>query len=91
MAPLLAELGTPSSVSMEAQNWIESVLFLAGTTAQGLSSLNTTLAPDTHDTFYATSTFVSEQEPMVPAAADALMQYFYGPGAQSAVEWFIIL
>ena len=89
MAPLLAELGTPSAISMESQNWIDSVLFLAGT--QGLNSLNTTLAPDTHDTFYATSTFVSEEEPMVPAASDALMNYFYGPGANTSVAWFIIL
>ena len=89
MAPLLKELGTPTATTMDAQNWIESVLCLAGTTV--LDSLNTTLAPDTHDTFYATSTFVSEQEPMVPAASDALMAYFYGPGAKSAVQWFIIL
>ena len=92
MAPLLAELGTPSNTFMQSQNWIESVLYLAdGSTTSPLTILNTTLAPDSHDTFYATSTFVSEEEPMVPAAADALMQYFYGPGATSPVEWFIIL
>ena len=90
MAPLLAELGTPSAISMESQNWIESVLFLAGTTSQWISSLDTTLVPDTHDTLFATSTFVSE-EPMVPAASDALMNYFCGPGANTSVVWFIIL
>ena len=89
MAPLLAELGTPSSVFLQEQNWIDSVIYLAGTT--GINSLNTTLAPDTHDTFFATSTFVPSQEMMVPAAADALMNYFYGPGATSKVEWFVIL
>ena len=89
MAPLLAELGTPTATTMEAQNWIESVIFLANATS--INDLNTTLAPDVNDTFYATSTFVSEQEPMVPAASDALMAYLYGSGAKSAVKWFIIL
>ncbi|KAH9930407.1 FAD-binding domain-containing protein [Epithele typhae] len=88
MAPLLAKLGTPSKTTMEAQDWITSVLFLAGTT--GIDSLNSTLAPDTHDTFYATSTFVPQKQMMAPAAADALMEYFYGPGATSSVAWFVI-
>ena len=92
MAPLLAELGTPSKTFMQPQNWIESVLYLAdGSATSSLTILNTTLAPDTHDMFYATSTFVSEEEPMVLAASDALMQYFYGPGASSKVAWFVIL
>ena len=89
MAPLLAELGTPSKVFIQEQSWIESVIYLAE--VKSIDNLNTTLAPDTHDTFFATSTFVPAKEMMVPAAADALMKYFYGPGAKSEVKWFVIL
>ena len=64
------------------------MLYLAG--VDSVSQLNTTLAPDTHDYFYATSTFVSEEEPMSQSASDALFEYFYGPGTNTAVEWFAI-
>ncbi|PIL24479.1 hypothetical protein GSI_14233 [Ganoderma sinense ZZ0214-1] len=87
-APLLAQLGTPSDIFLEEQDWITSVLYLAG--VDSVLQLNTTLAPDTHDTFFATSTFVPEAAPMTQAASDALFAYFYGPGASSAVEWFAI-
>ena len=70
MAPLLAELGTPSSVFLQEQNWIDSVIYLAGTT--GINSLNTTLAPDTHDTFFATSTFVPAMSSVAPSLRGAL-------------------
>ncbi len=87
-APLLAKLGTPTSTSLQKQDWITSVLYLAG--VDNTAQLNTTSAPDTYDTFYATSTFVPETAPMTQAASDALFRYFYGPGASSAVEWFAI-
>ena len=79
---------SPSSVFLQEQDWITSVLYLAG--VDSVSQLNTTLAPDTHDYFYATSTFVSEEEPMSQSASDALFEYFYGPGTNTAVEWFAI-
>ena len=87
-APLLAKLGTPTDVSLQSQDWITSVLNLAGATS--IDQLNTTLAPDVNDTFYATSTFVPAVEPMNRAASDALFEYFYGPGAETDVEWFVI-
>ena len=89
MAPLLAELGKPSSIMIQSQDWITSVLYYAG--VQNSSALNTTFALDIHDHFYATSTFVSEQEPLGKPSTDALMQYFYGTGTKSEVEWFVIL
>ncbi|RPD53461.1 FAD-binding domain-containing protein [Lentinus tigrinus ALCF2SS1-7] len=90
MAPLLSALGNPTTTTIQTQDWITSVLYYAGA-QNGSSALNTTTAaPDIHDHFYATSTFVSEQEPLGKASADALMQYFYGPGTKSAVEWFVI-
>ena len=58
--------------------------------ATSIDQLNTTLAPDVNDTFYATSTFVPAVEPMNRAASDALFEYFYGPGAETDVEWFVI-
>lgn len=88
-APLLKELGTPSSVFLEKQSWIESVLYLAG--VNDVEDLNTTLAPDAHDDFFATSTFVSEQEPLGAASADALMNYIYNQGTNTPVAWFAIL
>ena len=87
-APLLKELGAPTGISLQEQDWITSVINLAG--AHSIEELNTTLAPDANDTFYATSTFVSAAEPMNRAASDALFKYFYGPGAQTEVEWFVI-
>ncbi|TFK84186.1 Glucooligosaccharide oxidase [Polyporus arcularius HHB13444] len=88
MAPLLAELGKPTATTLQPQGWITSVLYYAG--APDVSGLNTTLAPDAHDHFYATSTFVSEREPLGKPSTDALMKYFYGPGVKSEVGWFII-
>ncbi|PIL24500.1 hypothetical protein GSI_14255 [Ganoderma sinense ZZ0214-1] len=81
-------LGTPTSTSLQKQDWITSVLYLAGanTTAQ----LNTTLAADMHATFYATSTFVPESAPMNRNASDALFEYFYGPGANTNIAWYAI-
>ena len=89
MAPLLAELGTPSSTFVQEQDWLASVVYLAG--VDNVSDLNTTRAPDTHDDFYATSTFVSAQAPLGAAAADALMAYWYGEGTRTGVQWFAIL
>ena len=88
-APLLAKLGTPSDVFLQKQDWLTSVLYLAG--VDSVSQLNTTLAPDAHDTFYATSTFVPSAAPMMnQAASDALFAYFYGPGVNTEVLWFAI-
>ena len=89
MAPLLRQLGKPTAAAMERQDWITNVLYLAG--AQSLDGLNTTLAPDVHDTFYAASTFVSEKDVLRAPSTDALMDYFYTTGAKSRVSWFIIL
>ncbi len=88
-APLLKELGTPTDISFKEQDWITSVLYLGG--ANSIAELNTTFAPDTNDTFFATSMFVSEAEPMNWAASDALFEYFYGPGADTDVRWFVII
>ena len=67
------------------------MLNLAGTTS--IYQLNTILASDTvtpNGTFYATSTFVSAVEPMNRATSDALFEYFYGPGAETDIGWFMI-
>ncbi len=89
MAPLLKQLGKPTSTFIQKQDWMKSVLYLGG--VNSVSDLNSTKTPDTHDDFYATSTFVSQKEPLNAAAADALMKYFYTTGKTSKVQWFIIL
>ncbi|KAI0744336.1 FAD-binding domain-containing protein [Daedaleopsis nitida] len=88
MAPLLAELGTPTSTFFQSQDWITNVLYLAGVNTA--AELNTTKGVDGTDFFYATSTIVSHQEPLGMAATDGLMDYFYGPGSDTNVSWFII-
>ncbi|KAI0713966.1 FAD-binding domain-containing protein [Earliella scabrosa] len=87
-APLLKELGQPSSVFIQRQTWIENVLYLAG--VDDIDDLDTTLAPDTHDDFFAASTFVSETEPLGEASSDALMKYIYEQGTKTSVAWFVI-
>ena len=89
MAPLLNVLGTPNSIAMQTQDWITNVLYLAG--ASTVEGLNTTLAPDVHDHFYAASTIVSQHDTLRAPAAEALMDYFYGPGNNTDVSWFIIM
>ena len=89
-APLLAQLGTPTDVFLQKQDWIASVVYLAG--MENASQLNTSSAPgpSPHDTFYATSTFVSAAEPMTANASDALFEYVYGQGTNTGVQWFTI-
>ena len=64
------------------------MLWLAG--ANSTSQLNTSNAPDTHDYFFATSTFISDEAPMTQAASDALFKYFYESGTNTSVKWFVI-
>ena len=64
------------------------MLWLAG--ANSTSQLNTSNAPDTHDYFFATSTFISDEAPMTQAASDALFKYFHESGTNTSVKWFAI-
>ena len=86
--PLLDQLGYPSEPpSLEPQDWLTSVMRLAPATSP--DQLNTTLASDMYSTFFATSTFVSQEQPLLEPAATALMDYLYGPGTETEVSWFV--
>ena len=91
--PLIQELGTPSFSFIEEQDWITNVVWLGNWfgAVNGVGALNTTLAPDVHDDFYAASTFVYEKEPLGASSIDAFMEYLYGPGQTTEIEWFILM
>ncbi|KAI0744342.1 FAD-binding domain-containing protein [Daedaleopsis nitida] len=91
MAPLLKELGSDYTLVSTQQNWIESVLAVAGTAAQTIDELNTQGRKDTPDFFFATSTFVSQNDQLGARSADALMNYLYNRGGSSKVQWFVFM
>ena len=74
IAPLLAALPTPSSASVQNGTYINSVQILGG------STLNTSTAPDVHDTFYAKSLMTPEASPMTEEALNAFMSYLGNEG-----------
>ena len=70
IAPFLADLSTPSSISIQNGTYINSVQILGAPAA-----LNTSTAPDTQDTFYAKSLMTPEASPMTEKALNAFMFY----------------
>ena len=89
MKPLVDQLGVPSSKQYKNLTWIDSVLRVAP--ANKSEELNTTIAGNVHNTFFATSTFVSEKQPLTESEARALMKYLYTNGSQTGVDWFAYL
>ena len=75
IAPFLAALPPPSSVSVQNGTYIDSVLIL-GTPA----ALNTSTAPDIRNTFYAKSLMTPEASPMTEEALNAFMSYLGNEG-----------
>lgn len=68
--PFLRAMPPPHSVTFSGNGtWIDSVSILAG------SPLDTTVAPDTTDTFYAKSLMTPEAEPLTERGRVALMKY----------------
>ena len=60
--------------------WIDNLVQLAG------GSLNTSLAPDNTDTFYAKSLIVPESAPLTSAASTAFMKYLANEGLNATTE-----
>jgi hypothetical protein len=80
IAPLLAKLPTNPQTSVNPGSYINSVQLLVGG-----QSLDTTLAPDRNDTFYAKSLMTPESSPMSPAAIQAFISYLANEGFSSTM------
>lgn len=91
MAPLIQQLGNPTSTFTEQQTWIESVLYLSESGSTDPNCLNTTGRTEVQDRFFATSTFVSQNEVLNTSSTEALMKYLYGEGAIQKAQWFVLL
>jgi hypothetical protein len=85
IAPLLAQLPNNPKVTLDVGTYINSVQVLAGS-----QSLNTTTAPDVHDTFYAKSLMTPASSPMSTAAITAFMNYLANEGFASTTVCIII-
>jgi len=83
IAPLLAKLPANPKTSLNVGSYINSVQALAGS-----QSLDTSTAPDVHDTFYAKSLMTPASSPMSAAAIKAFVNYLAHEGFDSTMQWF---
>jgi len=81
--PLLHQLPATSRTSFFTGTYLATAENLAG------GSLDTKLAPDGHDTFYAKSLLTPESSPMSDAAILAYTRYLANQGFSAEVGWFI--
>ena len=75
IAPFLMKVPNPASILLIPGNNINSVQLVGG-----LGCLNTSSAPDGHDTFYAKSLMTPKASPMSNAARTAFMSYLANDG-----------
>ncbi|KAG6898971.1 hypothetical protein C0993_002150, partial [Termitomyces sp. T159_Od127] len=83
LAPLLSQMPDGPKTSLQTGTYLNSSMILAG------QSLDTTSAPDGHDTFYAKSLMTPESEPISEKALLAFVQYIANEGFTSQMEWFV--
>lgn len=74
LAPFLTRLPRPNNVKLTVGKYIETVDYL------GNGVLDTDLAPDGNDTFYAKSLMTPENSPMSPKAITAFISYLANEG-----------
>ncbi|KAF8981382.1 hypothetical protein BDQ17DRAFT_1337346 [Cyathus striatus] len=84
IAPLLNSLPSPQSSSVKPGSYIDSVSAFSFA-----DSLNTTNAPDTHDTFYAKSLMTPQASPISASALSSFMSYLGSSGFSTSTNWFI--
>jgi hypothetical protein len=84
---LLRTLPTPSSSSVQAVGWIQSLELLGG------SSTITTPAHgyNAHDNFYAKSVTVPQSSPLTTAALTSYFTYIQNQGVNPPTSWFSII
>jgi hypothetical protein len=78
VAPLLAKLPSNPKTTLDVGTYINSVQVLGAP-----QSLNTSVAPDRHDTFYAKSLMAPASAPMTHAALTAFVSYLAHQGFAS--------
>ncbi|KAF8988419.1 glucooligosaccharide oxidase [Cyathus striatus] len=84
IAPLLNSLPSPQSSSVKPGSYIDSVSAFSFA-----DSLDTTTAPDTHDTFYAKSLMTPQASPISASALSSFMSYLGSSGFSTSTNWFI--
>ncbi|KAJ3969658.1 hypothetical protein EV361DRAFT_336682 [Lentinula raphanica] len=84
LQPWLDTMPTPTSSQLVGNgSYIDTVAQLSG------SSLDTSQAPDSSDTFYAKSLMTPEDDPMSLEACTAFMKYLANEGFSSDTNWFV--
>jgi FAD/FMN-containing dehydrogenase len=84
---LLRTLPTPSSSSVQAVGWIQSLTLLGGA-----STITTPVhGYNAHDNFYAKSVTVPESTPLTAAALTSYFTYISNQGVNPPVPWFSII
>ncbi|KAF9541279.1 glucooligosaccharide oxidase [Agrocybe pediades] len=87
LAPYLKAVGVkPQSQTVTPGTYIESVGILGGLTG---NRLNTSVAPDGHDTFYAKSLMTPEAQPMSAKSLQAFYDYLGSTGFSADSSWFV--
>lgn len=85
LAPFLAVMPPPRTERFHTGNYLHSALNLAG------GSLDTTLKPDTPDTFYAKSLMTPENSPMSDAARKGFTTTLANEGFKTSVVSSLLL
>ncbi|KAF8229617.1 glucooligosaccharide oxidase [Tricholoma matsutake] len=86
IAPFLSQIPTSPQTILDVGTYIDSVGVFGRAT--GSPSVNTSVVPDSHDTFYAKSLMTPESSPMSTSAITAFMNYLGNEGFSSTMQWF---
>ncbi|PPQ73253.1 hypothetical protein CVT24_009968 [Panaeolus cyanescens] len=82
--PLLQTLPKPTTITVIPRSYIDSVTYFGGA-----GRLNTTVAPETPNTFYAKSLMVPERSPLTQQAVEMWTQYLGNEGFNASTTWFV--
>ncbi|KAF9445946.1 glucooligosaccharide oxidase [Macrolepiota fuliginosa MF-IS2] len=84
--PFLKEMPSPASVILQSGTFIESLQFPG---SGAVWNLNTSLAPDTHDTFYVKSIMTPPKKVVSKQAWEGFMTYLANEGNTTSLSWAI--
>ncbi|KAF5354867.1 hypothetical protein D9756_005789 [Leucocoprinus leucothites] len=84
--PFLNKMPTPTNVIFQNGTFVESLQY----PGDGfIFNLNTTLAPDTNDTFYAKSIMTPANQTVPKSAWEGLMSYLANDGNETSLSWAV--